>query len=362
VIDFQNIKLSSALKYTLQSMPRGKQYKNTIINSCNMTSYHVTVDAESNCILCACDGWLPIPVGKVSDFNSLEEVWNSPIAKLLQEDIDQKKFTWCAVEQCGVLSQDIKKSQYRININVDDSCNLACPSCRRELRMINSGPDYDKKVKDVDQILNWLENFSSPITISLGGSGDALASSILRKLIKEYVPKSNQKFIITTNGLLIKKIIAESKILPNISLLSISVDAASAEVYEQVRRPGKWEILLENLHWVADSKLPVCLNFVVQKTNFKEIPAFAELCNQLKFTGNLQPLNDWGTWNRKPVLNPDVYTIANGTYLDHDIANPTHPEHSEFLTVIRNAYKENTNLKISSYFDKFNKFNQPEAQ
>jgi sulfatase maturation enzyme AslB (radical SAM superfamily) len=324
-----------------------------------MTSYHVTVDAESNCILCTCDGWLPIPVGKVSDFNSLEEVWNSPIAKMLQEDIDQKKFTWCAVEHCGVLSRNVKKSQYSININIDDSCNLACPSCRRELRMINSGADYDKKVKDVNQILNWLENFSSPITISLGGAGDALASSILRKLIKEYVPKSNQKFIITTNGLLIKKIIAESNILSNISVLSISVDAASAEVYEQVRRPGKWSVLLENLYWVAENKLPAQLNFVVQKTNFREIPAFAKLCDQLKFPGTIQPLNDWGTWNSAPVKNPDAYTLANGTYLDHNVANLAHPEHLEFLTVIHDAYKQHKNLNISPYFDKFNK---PEAK
>lgn len=334
-------------------MPRGKNRKDPIINSCNITSRHVTIDSESNCILCNCEGWLPIPVGKVSDFNSLKEIWNSSIANMLQDDIDQKKFTWCAVEHCGVTRQNIVKRRYSVNINIDDSCNLACPSCRRELRMISSGAEYDKKVKDVNQILSWLENFDEPITISLGGAGDSLSSHILRKLIKEYIPKPNQQFVITTNGLLIKKIIAESTILSNISSLSISVDAASADVYEQVRRPGKWNMLLENLHWVAENNLPANLNFVVQKTNFREIPAFAKLCKQLNFPGDIQPLNDWGTWNSNPVLNPDAYTIVNGTYLDHDVANPDHPDHLEFLTVIRNAYKENTNLRISSYFDKF---------
>jgi sulfatase maturation enzyme AslB (radical SAM superfamily) len=334
-------------------MPRGNNRKDPIGNSCNMTSRHVTIDAESNCILCDCDGWLPIPVGKVSDFNSLEEIWNSPVAKMLQDDIDQKKFTWCAVEHCGVISKDINKRRYSININIDDSCNLACPSCRRELRMINSGVEYDKKIIDVNQILSWLTKFNDPITISLGGSGDALASNILRKLIREYVSKPGQQFKITTNGLLIKKIIAESKILPNISMLSISVDAASALVYEQVRRPGKWEILLENLHWVAENNLPTVLNFVVQKTNFKEILEFDRLCTQLNFTGHVQPLNDWGTWNSTPVINPDAYTVTNGTYLDHDVANPMHPEHMEFLTVLQNAREQNKSLKISSYFDKF---------
>ena len=319
-----------------------------------MPSRHITVDAESNCILCTCDGWLPIPVGKVSDFNSLEEVWNSPVAKMLQDNINQKKFTWCAVEHCGVLARPIEKPGYSININIDNSCNLACPSCRRELLMINSGPEYDKKVDEVNRILNWLENFNHPLTISLGGSGDALASNILRKLIREYTPKFNQQFIITTNGLLIKKIILDSNILPNIKLLSISVDAASASVYEQVRRPGKWKVLLENLHWAAENNIPTQLNFVVQKTNFREIPAFAELCNQLKFRGILQALNDWGTWNFQPVKNPDAYTIVNGTYLDHDVANPEHLEHLEFVKVLNKARENNYKfLNISSYFNKF---------
>ena len=326
---------------------------NPITNSCNITSRHITIDSESNCILCDCDGWLPIPVGKVSDFNSLEEVWNSPMAKMLQDNIDQKKFTWCAVEHCGVINRNIIKQQYTLSINIDNSCNLACPSCRRELIMINSGPEYDKKVDSLNRIMQWLEMFDQPITISLGGSGDALASYVIRSLMRDYTPKPTQKFQITTNGLLLNKILLGSKILPNISNLSISVDAASAVVYEQVRRPGKWDILLENLEWVSKHNLPARLNFVVQRTNFREILAFDQLCTRLNMGGLIQPLNDWGTWNSTPVKNPDEFTIANGTYLDHDVANPSHPDHQEFLTILHTVRKQNKSLRISPYFNKF---------
>jgi hypothetical protein len=336
-------------------MPRGKNYKNPIIHSCNVPNYHITVDSELNCILCGCDGWLPIPVGKISDFNSLEDVWNSPISKMLQDDINQKKFTWCAVEHCGVTQRNIIRKKYYIGILIDDSCNLACPSCRRELRMLDSGLEFENKIKNLNHLMALIERFDHPIDISLGGSGDALASHIIRHMIQNYHPKFGQSFGIGTNGLLIKKLIPNSSIRNYISSFNISVDAASAEVYEQVRRPGKWKILLENLEWLSVNRglSHVVLSFTVQKTNFREIPAFAELCKQLKFVGSVQALNDWGTWNSKPVKNPDVYTITNGTYLDHDVANPTHPDHLEFLTVIRNTYKENTNLNISSYFDKF---------
>jgi sulfatase maturation enzyme AslB (radical SAM superfamily) len=322
-----------------------------------MTSYHITVDSESNCILCACDGWLPIPVGKISDFNSLEDVWNSPIAKMLQNDIDQKKFTWCAVEHCGVTTQSINRTQYSLSINIDDSCNLSCPSCRRELIMLDQGPEFEKKVEDLNRILEWLEKFDHPITVSLGGSGDPLASKIIRNLIKNYCYNSKQEFRINTNGLLLKKVIAESSIKSAVSIFSVSVDAGSKEIYEQVRRPGKWSVLMDNLEWLFDNQAQstVHLSFVLQKTNFQDLPAFAELCKRFKFIGIVQPLNDWGTWNSKPVINPDAYTIVNGTYLDHDVANSDHPEHDEFIKVLKTVREKNFEfLNFNSYFDKFN--------
>jgi hypothetical protein len=352
----QNIKLSPGLRYTLQSMPRGKDYKNLITHSCNITSYHITIDSDLNCILCGCDGWLPIPVGKIFDFNSLEDVWNSPAAKMLQDDINQKKFTWCAVEHCGVIHNDIIQKKYSISILIDDSCNLACPSCRREIRMLDSGPEFENKIKILNHIMNLIEKFNHPIEIFLGGSGDALASHIVRFMIKNYHPKIGQLFGIATNGLLIKKLIPDSPIRDYINRFGISVDAASAKVYEQVRRPGKWKVLLENLEWLSNNRgsSKVNLTFTVQKTNFKDIPAFAELCQQLNFQGSLQPLNDWGTWNSAPVKNPDSYTIINGTYLDHNVADPNHPEYLEFLTVLQNVSEKNKNLTISPYLKNLN--------
>jgi hypothetical protein len=356
VIDFQNIKLSPALNYTLRSMTRGKNYSGNITNSCNLPLTQVSVDANSDCFLCNCEGYLPVPVGKVNDFESLEQVWNSPIALMLQDDIQQKKFSWCAVTHCGIINQNIKNDNYSLSINIDDSCNLACPSCRRELRMLENGPEFEQKYKDLTRILEWLEKFNHPINISLGGTGDAFASQLIRNFIKNYKYKSGQTFTITTNGLLLKKVIVDSAIRPAITNISISIDAASKDVYEQVRRPGKWSVLMDNLTWLVDNRQNsrVNLNFVLQKTNFRDLPAFADLCRQLNFSGNIMALNDWGTWNTKPVVDPDEYTIVNGTYLDHDVAAPGHPEHSEFIQVLKSVREKNFKfLKFNSYFDKF---------
>jgi hypothetical protein len=357
VTDFSKINLSAGLKYTLKSMPRGKNYKGKISNTCTVPTNTVTIDADSNCFLCGCDGWLPIPVGKVNEFDTLEDVLNSPIAKMLQEDVREKKFSWCAVENCGIIYNDnTHVTDYSLNINIDNSCNLACPSCRRDMVMISSGPEYEKKVEDVNHILRWLEKFNDPIEISIGGSGDALASVITRNLIKNYSYKPTQRFNISTNGLLLKKVIADSAIQPAIVSYCVSVDAGSAEVYEQVRRPGKWSVLLENLEWLAENKgkANVMLSFVAQKTNYKDLSNFAELCKKFNFNGDITMLNDWGTWNSKPVLNPDAWTIANGTYMDHNVADPAHPEHTQFIEALKAVHaKKYKCMHNGAIFNKF---------
>lgn len=356
MIDFKQIKLSPGLKYTLRSMLRGKKYSGVIENSCNIPYRSITVDAESNCFLCGCSGWLPIPAGKVSDFDSIESVFNSPVAKMLQQDIDQKKFTWCAVEHCGIINGNNINNFYSLSISIDDSCNLACPSCRREMLMITSGPEYEKKIKDVDRILHWLERFESPIMISLGGTGDALASLICRNIIKNYRFRDGQTFIISTNGLLLKKVMSESPMLPAVSFYNVSVDAGSKSVYENVRRPGKWENLIENLEWLAEHKQNalVTLSFVLQNANYQDLPAFVELCQKYGFRAFVQPLKDWGTWNDQPVLEPDTWTVANGTYQDHNVADPAHPNHDHFVEILNLIRSQNHSfVNINSFFYQF---------
>lgn len=327
------------LEFTLRSMARGKDYNDTIMYSCDLPRRHVSVDFEGNCFLCNCEAWLPVPVGKITDFDSLESIWNSPVAKILQDDIDQKKYTWCAVTHCGVTKHNKQQTHYSLSINIDNSCNLACPSCRREMFMLEDGPEFDLKKDYIKRILTWLEKFDKDILISLGGSGDAIASPILRELVLNYKPKSNQYFTLGTNGLLLKKIMPKTN-LP-VYAYYISIDAASKDVYEQVRRPGKWENLIENLEWIAENRgtSEVRISFVVQQANYKDLPAFIELGKRLDVKCDIQPLSDWTTWD---------------SYFEHNVADPDHPEHQHFVDIVRQiSYNKSNTVHVSPFFDKF---------
>jgi MoaA/NifB/PqqE/SkfB family radical SAM enzyme len=105
---------------------------------------------------------------------------------------------------------------------------------------------------------------------------------------------------IVTNGLVIKGDIADSVVRNKIERLSISVDAATEETYQNIRRGGKLQDLISNIQYINQlkrlyhQKTPyLILTFIGMKQNIHEFPAFIELCQQLEVdTMMLQGLNE----------------------------------------------------------------------
>lgn len=280
--------------------PRGRDHTSTITNSCNVPFKTVSISGFGECFLCHCDAWLPISVGKITDFSRLEDIWNNNTALQLQQDITDKKFTYCAVEHCGVVYNSKFSHDYRINVALDDSCNIACPSCRRNIINYTDGPVFEERSQQVNHFLKLLKNFDKPFTIILTGSGDPLASSIMRPIVLNWTPKVDQRIVLFTNGLLIKKLLPDSTILPNIREFQISVDAGTKQVYENVRRPGKFEVLQENLKWLSQNQksgVKVSLKFTLSAANAADIVNFSDMCKQYGFTGHITKLDNWNTFD-----------------------------------------------------------------
>ena len=322
------IPIANQFSYT--AIPRNKQLQLDIPHSCDVPNKTLLVDWKGDCFICECEAWLPISVGKITDFTTLEQVWTSPTALELQQDIASKKFSHCAVSRCGITNGNISRPIYTISINIDESCNLRCPSCRRDAKMITSGPDYDIKIVQVNHLVTLLENFDHPCRIIMSGNGDPLASSILRPLIHRFKPKKDQHIKLFTNGLLIRKQIADSSIRDRITEYLISIDAGSKEVYEKVRLGGKWEQLLDNFDYLKEqtqtNKISVALTLVIQRDNYFDIQNFCQVCVDYGFFGGITKLEDWGSWDN---------------YADHDvIGNVEHLEHNAAMECLTKTYNE----------------------
>ena len=324
-------------EFLLKWYPRGADHAAQITHSCNSPQKVVTIDTAGLCYLCQCDAWLPISVGNILDFDRLEDIWANPIAHELQQDIEDKKFTYCAVNHCGVTDSNINFPVFNVGVNIDESCNLACPSCRKQKINHTSGLIFEQRRSYIDHLVDLINKFDKPLKLTMSGNGDPLASLIMRPLVLNWIPKANQTIKLFTNGLLMKKLLPDSTVLPYISEFQISIDAGSKEVYEIVRRPGKYNTLRDNLDWLKESitkDVTVYLLFCLQAANVNDIVNFSNLCNHYGFIGNITKLDNWATFDN---------------FSEHDVIdNISHPLHTTALEQLR-LVKNNPNIYLNSY-------------
>jgi len=311
------------LKYKrdVYNLPTPKQ---GITVQCKYPWNSITVDHLGRVFICRCDGWLPFPVGHVSDFLSLDDVFNSVEAKKIQQSISDKTYEFCATDVCNLLTH-LDDDCVDLNLTIDTSCNLSCPSCRERLIFINDDAILMEKMSWIEKISIWVDQSDKIINVRYGG-GDPFASLLYKKTFNLFAKNSNVKFDLMTNGLLIKNNIQYISNIFDRSKFKISIDAANKETYEKIRRGGKWEQLLENLDYLKFNNKKSEAIFVIQIDNFKEIPAFIDFCKEYKMIPSFSLLQDWGTWNN---------------FKEHCVHIPESPYYTEFLKII----KEN-NIKL----------------
>jgi MoaA/NifB/PqqE/SkfB family radical SAM enzyme len=110
-----------------------------------------------------------------------------------------------------VSGKETKSNNSIISINVDESCNLACPSCRNTKINWTSGKKYEDRLTIATHLVKLINKFEKPLEIMMSGNGDPFASLIYRPLLLEMLPKENINIRFLTNGLLLEEVNAQAK-------------------------------------------------------------------------------------------------------------------------------------------------------
>ncbi len=305
---------------------------------------------------CGCSRFLPYPISATDEVVDLEEEWNGAPIQELRRSILDGDFKYCSRGGCGFLlsgnlpnKEDVTDPIMRdvidnhktfmdqpprvLLLSHDASCNIACPSCRPG---IITSKNAEREAMDAfaDRVLvPFLANAGNgQITLDICGDGDPFGSKHYRRLIHSLDPERHKhvRLRLTTNGLLLTKKEWEElgPVRDMILEIKVSIDAAAAPTYEYVRRPGKWAALVENMEHLAQVlekepyKFYFTLNFVVQKANYREMPDIVRLAK---------------SWNARRVLFQRIYnfgTYAGDDFLSHDVFDPRHPDHADFLRVL----------------------------
>ena len=129
-------------------------------------------------------------------------------------------------------------------IETTSRCNLACPMCARQL----AGPEWidsDITIEAFDDALGMLDERCELILPFAGG--EPLLHPDLAPMVA-HCTRSGRRTELATNATLLDGRRSRDLLLAGLSTLVISLDAATAETYDQIRRGGDFERTCANIH------------------------------------------------------------------------------------------------------------------
>ena len=170
---------------------------------------------------------------------------------------------------------------HRMYIEVTDECNLRCPMCTQT---VLSGPRRRISLETfsaVKPLLRYVE------LLHFTGCGETFLHPQILDML-EAVPHDQCKVRIITNGLLLDEATSRRLVELGLQDLWISLDATDAPTFQKIRGSKLFHRVLDNVRTLSrirrelGSTFPrIALNFVAQRSNIEQLPAFVKLAHEL---------------------------------------------------------------------------------
>jgi hypothetical protein len=324
-------------------------------HTCRYPFERIDIQENGNCAVC-CSQWMPrFSTGNVlTDGVSALDIFNNERSVAARQSMLDGSFKFCDLVKCPLVTGELlpeKSGAADIGENArkaletgkllydhpafvllafDQSCNLSCPSCRSHL--ITEKLDMQTRKEELigTSIGPLLEKAE---ILHINPAGELFVSRPLRRLLSKLNGKDypTLRLHIISNGMLLNR--REWDKFPGIhdmvDTIRISTDGATKETFEKLRRGARWETFSENLQFLADLRdrgvyKDFWLSFTYQIDNFREMPAFVDLCRNLSPNAIplFEKLENWGTFDPKDYKRMAVH------HLDH-------PLHNEFVSIIQ---------------------------
>jgi hypothetical protein len=303
-------------------------------------------------VLVCCGHLVPMSIGNLEKDVDVPSIWNSSNVRKIRESVVDGTFRYCNHLDCAVMNRNtlpqkdspqirndpvmraaIDHGQTDVDsirllyFGYDSSCNLSCPSCRREIIMEKDSAPRRKAIEE--KIKPMLPKIES---IFLNSCCEFLVSKPSRNLLLSINPETcpDLKIDLISNGTLFSE--AEWAKFANahsqIRTIRISMDAARPHTFETVRRGGRWPIFFENIKFIArlrsDRRIEnLTFSFTYQLANFREMPEFIVLCEELGV--------DYARFEH--LVQTDA--MSDAEYAAAAVHEPSHPLYGEFLSIIQ---------------------------
>lgn len=300
------------------------------------------IDAENGGLVWPCE-WMsknPVILGSILD-NDIEELLNNEDLKKFRESVLDGSYCMCDVQECEFLSNDklpdlteeeikeITKIKFpeEFNIAYDESCNHACPSCRKNY--FSGTPEYYQKVQKIhDKMLPY---YNKAKYLSVNGRGDFFACKSLLEMLGKLKPEREDfVFDIETNGSLFNK--QNWKKIEHLAgyevLLMVTVNSFHDSTYRYLNGYANHvDQVIENLKFIRQLRREKKINdfsmsIVVQEANFRELPEYVERC-----------LNEFEA-DHVRIRGIMKFGMDEMDFWFKDIFNPLHPCYKEAIEIL----------------------------
>ncbi len=174
---------------------------------------------------------------------------------------------------------------FDIQLETTTKCNLACIMCSRQ-KYHGAGTHLELPV--LERVQAELVPYAQNLCIS--SFGEPLLYPDIRQLLEVARRFPRLELGMFTNLLLVDEDWARKLVDSRVAYLNVSIDGATCETYEKVRRGGKWKRLIEALQTLnrikreRRSRRPILNLAVVGLTvNIHEMPLFIEFAKRYGF-------------------------------------------------------------------------------
>jgi hypothetical protein len=281
----------------------------------------------------------------------IDAVLNSARAMKIRESVTDGTYKYCNHLECGSMAQDTLPTRDQLSrprtrdavargdfhrdgidelmFAFDQTCNLSCPSCRTH-RIVEKMSESIDKARAVEQKL--LPLLPTVRVLHINPAGELFASKPSRKLLELIDDERCPDLVlaIISNGTLFSE--EEWNKFPGIHgkvySVRISIDAASKETFEKLRRLGKHDVFLENMRFLSRLRssggiTQLKFSFTYQLDNFREMPAFVGFCSEMNA--------DLAIFERLQNI-----AFTHEEFRQKAVHYPDHPLYAEFIEVVRN--------------------------
>jgi pyruvate-formate lyase-activating enzyme len=208
-----------------------------------------------------------------------------------QEPVEEKTAYWKRVElgqrQNALLNREeilagrtiLESRPVTLKITPSLACNLDCVMCYQV---------HSPKIRLSQDTLAGIERWLPVVDIIHLQGGEVFVANEGLRLLKRTLDFPHLLVGVITNGNFPRETAWDLLKKVRFEWLIVSLDAATAETYRQIRIRGDWDRVIDNLHRLCairrqrGNDFKLYIDMTVMRTNYNEIPLFVELASLLK--------------------------------------------------------------------------------